>query len=172
MISSNANASFNRRLMTDQWWFDPRSVYKSKPLEVVMWYWRSFKLYANINLMQTSQNSRLSVYMKISALLALCAGNSPVTGEIPSLRPVSRSFDVFFDLRLNKSLSKHSWGWWFETTSCLLWHHCNNLQSFIQYLVLMHSSFHLWYFLEFRTLLPLVYLQRRIPISKTACAVA
>ena len=37
-----------------------------------------------------------------SALLALCAGNSPVTGEFPSQRPVTRSFDVFFDLRLNK----------------------------------------------------------------------
>ena len=30
------------------------------------------------------------------ALLALCAGNSPVTGEFPSQRPVTRSFDVFF----------------------------------------------------------------------------
>ena len=50
-----------------------------------------------------------------SALLALFAGNSPVTGEFPSQRPVARSFDVFFDLRLNKRLSKQSWGWWFET---------------------------------------------------------
>ena len=36
-----------------------------------------------------------------SALLAICAGNSPVTGEFPTQRPVTRSFDVFFDLRLN-----------------------------------------------------------------------
>ena len=50
-----------------------------------------------------------------SALLALCVGNSPVTGEIPSQRPVARSFDVFFDLRLNKWLNKQSRGWWFET---------------------------------------------------------
>ena len=35
-----------------------------------------------------------------SALLAICAGNSPVPGEIPTDRPVTRSFDVFFDLRL------------------------------------------------------------------------
>ena len=41
-----------------------------------------------------------------SALLALCAGNSPVTGEFLAQRPVTRSFDVFFDLRLNKQLSK------------------------------------------------------------------
>ena len=36
---------------------------------------------------------------KFSALLALCAGNSPVPGEFPAQRPVTRSFDVFFDLR-------------------------------------------------------------------------
>ena len=41
-----------------------------------------------------------------SALLALCAGNSPVSGEFPSQRPVTRSFDVFFYLRPNKRLSK------------------------------------------------------------------
>ena len=50
-----------------------------------------------------------------SALLALCAGNSTVTGEFPSQRSVTRSFDVFFDLRLDKRLSKQSWGWWFKT---------------------------------------------------------
>ena len=44
---------------------------------------------------------------------------------IPAQRPVTRSFDVFFDLRLNKRLSKQSWGWWFETLSCPLWRHCN-----------------------------------------------
>ena len=60
-----------------------------------------------------------------SALLALCAGNSPVTGGFPSQRPVTRSFDVFFDLRLNKRLGKQSWGWWFQTPSRPLWRHCN-----------------------------------------------
>ena len=59
-----------------------------------------------------------------SALLALCAGNSPVTGEFPVQKPVTRSFDVFFDLRLNEQLSKQSWGWWFETPSRPLWCHC------------------------------------------------
>ena len=38
-----------------------------------------------------------------SALLALCAGNSPVTGEFPSQRPATRNFDIFFDLRLNQT---------------------------------------------------------------------
>ena len=49
-----------------------------------------------------------------SALLALCVGNSPVTGEFPAQR------------RLNKRSSKQSWGWWFETPSCSLWRHCND----------------------------------------------
>ena len=49
-----------------------------------------------------------------SALLAIFAGNSPVPGEFPTQRPVTRSFDVYFDLRLNKGLCKQWWGWWFE----------------------------------------------------------
>ena len=60
-----------------------------------------------------------------SVLLAICAGNSPVDGEFPAQRPVTRSFDVFFDLRPNKRLNKQCWGWWFETQSCPLWRHCN-----------------------------------------------
>ena len=60
-----------------------------------------------------------------AALLAICAGNSPVPGEFPTQRPVTRSFDVFFELRLNKRLSKQSWGWWFETLSRPLWRHRN-----------------------------------------------
>ena len=43
-----------------------------------------------------------------SALLAIYAGNSPVPGEFPAQRPVTRSFDVFFDLSLNKRSSKQS----------------------------------------------------------------
>ena len=60
-----------------------------------------------------------------SALLAICAGNSPVPGEFPTQGPVTRSFDVFFDLRLIKRLSKQLWGWWFETLSRPLWRHRN-----------------------------------------------
>ena len=56
-----------------------------------------------------------------SALLALCEGNPPVTGGFPSQRPVTRSFDVYFDLCLNKRLSKHLRRWWFETPS----RHCD-----------------------------------------------
>ena len=82
-----------------------------------------------------------------SALLAICAGNSPVPGEFPTQRPVTQSFDVFFDLRLNKQLSKQSWGWWFDTLSGSLWRQCNgkihlwdtstSLWTMIQYLSLL-----------------------------------
>ena len=49
-------------------------------------------------------------------------------GEFPTQRPVTRSFDVFFDLSLNKRLSKQPWGWWFETPSWSLWRQCNGWQ--------------------------------------------
>ena len=60
-----------------------------------------------------------------SALLTLCAGNLPVKVEFPSQRPVARSFDVFFDLCLNKQLNKQSRHRWFETQLRSLWRHCN-----------------------------------------------
>ena len=79
-----------------------------------------------------------------SALLAFCAGNSPVLGEFPKQRPVTRSFDVFFDLRLNKRLSKQSWGWWFDTPSRSLLRHCNvNTSIFIVF-----SRYFIFYFMQ------------------------
>ena len=49
-----------------------------------------------------------------------------ITGGFSSpLRPVTQSFDVFFDLRLNKRLSKQSGRRWFETPSHWVWRHCN-----------------------------------------------
>ena len=66
-----------------------------------------------------------------SALLAFSMGNSPVTGESPAQRPVTRSFDVFFDLRLDWQLSKQWIRWWFETPSRPLWRHCNGLGSYL-----------------------------------------
>ena len=58
-------------------------------------------------------------------------------GEFPAQRPVTRAFDVFFDLRPNKRLSKQSWSWWFETPSRPLWRHRNASDSF-------HNSLGLW----------------------------
>ena len=66
-----------------------------------------------------------------SALLTLCMGNSPVTGEFPSQRPVTRSFDVFADLHLSERLSKQSRRRWFEKLSRSLWRHCNVTRSYL-----------------------------------------
>ena len=74
-----------------------------------------------------------------STLLAIYAGNSPVPGEFPAQRPVTRSFDVIFDLRMNKRLRKQSWGWWFETLSRPLWRHCNDIMLRPE-----HKHGHLW----------------------------
>ena len=74
-----------------------------------------------------------------SALLAICAGNSPVPGEFPTQRPVTRSFGVNFDLRLNKRLCKQSWGWWFETLLCLLWRHSNGLLLWVENWGIRHT---------------------------------
>ena len=68
--------------------------------------------------MMTSSNGN------ISALLALCDENPPVTSGFLSQRPVTRSFDVFCDLRLNKRLSKQSRRRWFQTPLRSLWRHC------------------------------------------------
>ena len=59
-----------------------------------------------------------------SALLALCAVNSLVTGESPH-KGQWRGVYVFFDLRLNKRFSKQSLGWWFDTPPRSLWRHRN-----------------------------------------------
>ena len=76
--------------------------------------------------MMTSSNGNMF------RVTGFCAGNSPVTagnslvtGEFPSHRPVTRSFDVFFDLRLKKLLSEQSICRWFETPSRSLLRHCN-----------------------------------------------
>ena len=65
--------------------------------------------------MMTSSNGNI---FRVTGLLC---GEFTGPGEFPSQRPVTRSFDVFFDLRLNKRLSKQPWGWWFETPSGSLW---------------------------------------------------
>ena len=82
-----------------------------------------------------------------SALLAFCAGNSPVPDEFPAQRPVTRSFDVFFDLRPNKRLSKQWWGWWSETPSSSLWRH-RDVLFFLSlplfYVMYSDKTYHFW----------------------------
>ena len=70
-------------------------------------------------LMMTSSNG--SIFRVTGPLWGEFTG----PGEFPTQRPVTRSFDVFFDLGLNRRLSKQPRGWWFETQSWSLWRHCN-----------------------------------------------
>ena len=79
----------------------------------------------NVKLGRCSGSMMTSWHGTIPALLDICAGNSHVPGEFPSQRPVTQIFDVFFDLHLNKRLSKKSRRWWFETPSRQLRRHCN-----------------------------------------------
>ena len=76
-----------------------------------------------------------------SVSLAIFAGISSVPCEFPTQRPVTRSFDVYFDLRLNKRLCKQWWGWWFETLLCPLWRHSNDDVSDYS----MHASVQSWH---------------------------
>ena len=72
-----------------------------------------------LDFMMTSSNGNI---FRVTG--PLC-GEFTGPGEFSTQRPVTRSFDVFFDLRLNKRFSKQPWGWWFETLSWSLWRHCN-----------------------------------------------
>ena len=110
VISRNGNVFH----ITGHLWGEPR-VFSPEKVPTV----QRVKDFFVVCLNMTSSNGN------ISAILALCAGNSPVTGEFPSQRPVTQSFDVLFSLRLSKRLSKQSWASWFETPSRSLWHYCN-----------------------------------------------
>ena len=83
---------------------------------------KSYRIHHKNNLAGAWWRHRMGTF---SALLILYEGCPPVTGEIPSQRPVTRSFDVYFDLRLNKRVSKQSRRRWFETPSRSLWRRCN-----------------------------------------------
>ena len=66
----------------------------------------------------------------ISRFTGYLCGEFTGPGYFPTQRPVTRSFDVFFNLRLNKRLSKQWWGWWFETLSRPLWRHRNEFGQY------------------------------------------
>ena len=102
--------------------------------------------------MMTSSNGH------ISTVLALCEGNSPVKGEFPAQRSAMRSFDVFFHLRLNKRLSKQSWGWWSETPSRSLWRHFYELPWYWSSIYGMTWSHHQkrWFIVPMGTVLAML----------------
>ena len=76
-------------------------------------------VYTSTGCMMTSSNGNI---FRVTG--PLCR-NSSVTGEFPPQRPVTRSFDIFFNLCMKKLWSKQSWDWWFETPSRSLWRHCD-----------------------------------------------
>ena len=78
----------------------------------------SFTQAMNNNIMKSSNGT-------IFRVTGPLCGEFTGSGEFPAQRPVTRSFDVFFDLRLSKLLSKQPWGWWFETPPWSLWRQCN-----------------------------------------------
>ena len=100
-------------------WYTSYLIHKSKVCDVS----REFEVHCRIitlpESMMTSSNGNI---FRVTG--PLC-GEFTGPGEFPTQRPVTRSFDVFFDLRLNKRLSKQPRGWWFETQSWSLWRHCN-----------------------------------------------
>ena len=87
-------------------------------LAMVMWHWSHALRYRYIAVAWWRHQMET-----FSVLLDLYAGNSLVTGEFPSQRPVTRRFDVFFDMRLNKRLSKQPRRRLIDTPSSSLWRH-------------------------------------------------
>ena len=93
--------------------------------------WWPFHWFIYASLCHNGLSSKLSMMTSSNGNIFRVTGH--LCGEfidprwIPAQRPVTRSFDVFFDLRLNKWLSKQSWGWWLDTLSHPLWRHCNAL---------------------------------------------
>ena len=87
--------------------------------------WLQQSLWQRINIMMTSSNENI-----FRVTDPLC-GEFTGPGGFPTQRPVTRSFDVFFDLRLNKRLSKQPWGWWFETLSWSLYYTDTGLSGLV-----------------------------------------
>ena len=64
----------------------------------------------------------------IFRVIGLLCGEFTGPRWIPCKKACGAEFDVFFDMRLNKPLSKQWWGWWFKTLSRPLWCHCNDVK--------------------------------------------
>ena len=108
-------------------WFEMLTVYGSVFSCTCVSY---YKWHCNVlHVMKTSSNGNI---FRVTG--PLC-GEFTGPGEFPTQRPVTQSFDVFFDLRLDQRLSKQSWGWWFETLSRPLWCHCNVVISIDELLI-------------------------------------
>ena len=119
---------------------------------------------------QSDRNMNMSPSLTFCALSMMTSSNgnifhvtSPLCGEFtgpsefPTQRPVTRSFNVFFDLRLNKPLSKQPWGWWFETLSRSLWRHRNDLPD----ILILQTGAQWWRKENYYVILSVIALLRR-----------
>ena len=121
MNTRTPNCRFQRHVIVDKYYFVLLSIYDSlaiiqsyETMVIKRWY----ALYILL-----SSHDVVIMCKHFSALLALCAENSPVTGEFPSQRPVTRGCDLHPNKRPNKQQRRK----WFETPSNSLWRHCNVL---------------------------------------------
>ena len=101
-------------------WIESRNALYSKhtlmPQETDRWLHASHLWNCNGTNMMTSSNGNI---FRVTGQLC-----GEFNGEFLAQRTVTRSFDIFIVLHLNKRLSKESWSCWFETPSITLWHHC------------------------------------------------
>ena len=119
---------YNPALVRDKLLWTPASVKRV--------YW--VKTQCGVNLtypvgtgdIETWRNMMTSANGNIFRVTSPLCGEFTGPGEFPTQRPVTRSFDVFFDLRPNKRLSKQWRGWWFETLSRPFWRHRNDYRCF------------------------------------------
>ena len=120
LLNRNTSLEFMQRLDYRRWkcnrsgnGFPIQSILIYRPLL------NHNKTHIFLEIMMTSSNGNI---FRVTG--PLC-GEFTGPGEFPAQRPVTRGFDVFFDLRLNKRLGKQPQGWWFETPSWSLWSQCN-----------------------------------------------
>ena len=119
-----SNWSYNQEMLNSgkNWWF-------SVLCDLEIWQ-------MTLKNMMTSSNG--NIFCITGPLYGEFTGPS----EFPTQRPVTLSFDVYFDPHLNKRLSKQWWGWWFETPSWSLWRQCNDNRAPLPCYFKLCTSFH------------------------------
>ena len=109
----------------NQLWQRQHTPKKKVAMENISGYIYVTRLEPTIEVFLTRRAMMTSSNGNIFRVTGPLCGEFTGPGEFPTQRPVTRSFDVFLDLRLNKRLSKQPWGWWFETPSWSLLRQCN-----------------------------------------------
>ena len=115
-------------------------------------YWFEVNVWIDVQSMSIQWALLSAIKYLVCAMMTSSNGNifrvtGPLCGEFtgpgqfPTQRPVTRSFDVFFDLRLNKRSSKQPWGWWFETPSWTLWRQCNEYRKYNMHISASYARF-------------------------------